>query len=67
MNRNQEPDAGEVERTAQHMLKTHTQGQYPAWERANDHAISYESNSYPFKFWCAVSARLWTLTNCKGA
>ena len=44
----------DAKQTAAHMVAMYRDSGYSARERANDAAISYESNTPQFAFWCAV-------------
>lgn len=48
---NGQPD---IESTAAHMIKLH--GTKKAYERASDHACSYPSWSWQYKYWLDVGA-----------
>ena len=47
-------DRAERYLTAERMVERYKYSPYEAYERANDHACSYESNSWQFKYWVSV-------------
>lgn len=57
-----------IERTqkqiiAEHMVERYKHSSYTAYQRANDHACSYESNSPQFQYWIDVCAAIRKISN----
>lgn len=44
--------------TAQHMVKQYSGLSYTPYDRAVDHAISYESNTPQYKYWMSVAQEI---------
>lgn len=54
---------GNIERTeryltAERMVERYEYSSYTAAERANDHAMSYESNTWQYEYWADVAANI---------
>lgn len=50
----QHVDENTVRLTAERMAKQYAGNSYPAWERATDHAMSYDAGTPGRQFWVAV-------------